>query len=55
MARRAEKELTKAGARVNLATYKGGHGWGGSVYERIRKAITWLQENAKKGRRAADG
>lgn len=47
MAERAKKELAEAGAAVNLSTYKGGHGWKGNVYERIRKAIMWLEENTK--------
>ena len=48
MARRAGQQLTKAGAKVNLATYKGGHGWRGNVYGRICNAIVWLQENTKR-------
>ena len=47
MANWAKRELTQAGAKVNLSTYKGGHGWKGNVYERIRKAIKWLEENTK--------
>ena len=47
MATWAKRELTKAGAKANLSTYKGGHGWRGNVYERIRKAIKWLEENTE--------
>jgi len=45
MADLAKKELEKAGAKVHFATYKGGHGWRGDVYGRMRKAIEWLEEN----------
>ncbi|TKJ34616.1 MAG: hypothetical protein CEE38_17240 [Planctomycetes bacterium B3_Pla] len=47
MAERAKKELAEAGATVNLSTYKGGHGWRGNMYERIRKGTMWLEENTK--------
>jgi predicted esterase len=43
MAVQAEKELTKAGARVKLAEYEGGHGWRGDVFGAIRDGIRWLE------------
>ena len=45
MASQAEKELTKAGARVKLVEYEGGHGWRGDVYGSIRDGIHWLEKN----------
>jgi predicted esterase len=37
--------LRQNGATVELATYEGGHGWTGPVYENIRKGIDWLEKN----------
>jgi predicted esterase len=51
MAEQAEQELSKAGARVKLVEYEGGHGWRGDVFGAIRGGIRWLEENhAKPGR-----
>jgi len=47
MAEEAKSELSKAGGKVELSKYEGGHGWRGDVYGRIRKAIFWLEKNAK--------
>jgi len=41
-AERAKRELSEAGATVRLVTYKGGHGWHGSMYTRVRDGISWL-------------
>lgn len=46
MAKQAHKTLSEHGAKVKLVTYKGGHGWRGDVYGRIRKGIRWLELNA---------
>jgi RNA polymerase sigma factor (sigma-70 family) len=48
MAKQAEAELPKHGAKVQLKTYEGGHGWRGPVYEDIREGITWLEQTAGK-------
>ncbi len=45
MAEQAEKELKKNGATVKLATYEGGHGWRGKLYEEIREGVEWLEKN----------
>lgn len=51
MAEDAEKLLKTRGARVNLVSYKGGHGWQGDLYARLREGWKWLEENhAKPGR-----
>jgi len=47
MAEAARRELEKAKAKVSFATYRGGHGWRGDVYGRMRKAIEWLEENTR--------
>ena len=44
MAQMGYGELKGAGARTTLVSYKGGHGWRGNVYGRIRKALDWLQD-----------
>jgi predicted esterase len=46
MAEQAVKELKKGGAAVKLATYDGGHGWGGDAYGNIREGVEWLEKNA---------
>jgi predicted esterase len=48
MAAQAEKELAKAGAKVKLAEYDGGHGWRGDVFGDVRDGIKWLEENRAK-------
>jgi hypothetical protein len=45
MARKAEKELRAAGAKVELATYAGGHGWRAGLYDHLRDGFTWLEKN----------
>lgn len=35
------------GAKINLNTYQGGHGWHGNVYGRIKTGMNWLVENNK--------
>ncbi len=49
MARQAHRDLKQAGARTTLATYRGGHGWRGNVYGRIRAALKWLQNQPTTG------
>jgi len=46
MAEQAHKVLRQYGAKTELVTYKGGHGWRGNVYGRIREGIRWLELNA---------
>jgi predicted esterase len=45
MAERAVEELKKNGATVKLATYDGGHGWRGNLYDDIKEGIEWLEKN----------
>jgi predicted esterase len=45
MAEQAAKELKRSGAKVKLATYEGGHGWRGNLYDNIREGIAWLEQN----------
>jgi predicted esterase len=45
MAQQAAKDLLKNGAKVNLATYEGDHGWTGDLYGDIRRGIEWLEKN----------
>src|SRR5262249_44148805 len=44
MAAQAENDLTKAGAKVKLVEYAGGHGWRGPLYDDIREGIQWLEK-----------
>ncbi len=44
MAELADETLRENGATVQLATYDGGHGWRGPVYDEIRAGIEWLEE-----------
>ena len=46
MAEQAEKELAKAGAKVKLVDYAGGHGWRGPLYDDIATGIKWLEGSA---------
>ncbi len=45
MAEQAAKDLEKSGATVKLATYAGGHGWRGPLYDHIREGVQWLEKN----------
>lgn len=47
MAEDARDELRKKGAKVEYATYEGGHGWHGDVFGTIGKGIGWLEKQAK--------
>jgi predicted esterase len=47
MAEQAKKDLEKAGAKVKLEDYDGGHGWRGPLYDNIAIGIKWLESNAK--------
>ena len=40
----AQHALQKAGAKVHLQSYAGGHGWHANRFEDIKKGITWLEE-----------
>ena len=42
----AVKHLGKAGAKITMAHYEGGHGWHGDTYGNIRKGVRWLEQNA---------
>jgi RNA polymerase sigma factor (sigma-70 family) len=48
MAEQAGKELTAAGASVELKTYEGGHGWKGNIFDDIRTGLEWLDNKATK-------
>jgi poly(3-hydroxybutyrate) depolymerase len=45
-AEQAADDLKKAGAKVSLKTYAGGHGWKAGLYPDIRIGIEWLEANA---------
>jgi len=43
-AEEARDALARAGAKVQLVTYQGGHGWSsGTPFEDIRKGVRWLE------------
>jgi predicted esterase len=44
-AEQARDALSKAGGKVELVTYAGGHGWTGDVFGDIRRGIEWLEKN----------
>ena len=44
MAEDARDRLGENGARVELETYSGGHGWHGDVYGMIRTGVEWLEK-----------
>lgn len=48
MAEEAVKKLEKAKAKVELATYDGGHGWRGPIWPNIKKGIAWLEKHHAK-------
>lgn len=48
MAQQAVTDLGKAGAKVELKTYDGGHGWRGPLYDDIRTGIEWLEKNSRR-------
>jgi predicted esterase len=41
----ARDVLKRNGAKVELRTYEGGHGWHGDVYGEIRRGVEWLERN----------
>lgn len=47
MAEEARDLLTKQGAKVEFATYAGGHGWSGDVFGDLRKGFAWLVKATK--------
>jgi uncharacterized protein (TIGR03067 family) len=47
-AEQARDALADAGAKVELHTYEGGHGWHGDVYGDIRTGVEWLEKNHPK-------
>ena len=42
MAKKAHKELKEAGAKVEFTEYRGGHGFRGNIYGRMKAAFKWL-------------
>ena len=44
-AEQAKESLEKQGAKVELATYDGGHGWRGPLYKDLRTGFDWLEKN----------
>ena len=48
MAEQARDALGKAGAKVEFATYEGGHGWQGDVFGNIRTGVEWLETSVAK-------
>ena len=49
MAEQAARDLKKSGATVTLATYDGGHGWRGGLYDQMREGLQWLEKNHGSG------
>jgi predicted esterase len=47
MAGEAKDALADNGAKVQLTTYKGGHGWQASVFKDIQNGIDWLEKNCE--------
>jgi RNA polymerase sigma-70 factor (ECF subfamily) len=45
MAETARDEFRRMGAKAELRTYEGGHGWHGDVYGEIRRGVAWLEAN----------
>src|SRR5262249_28413415 len=45
LAETARKELRKVGAKTELHTCEGGHGWQGNPFAEIRRGIDWLEVN----------
>lgn len=45
-AEEARDALKKAGAKVDFATYEGGHGWHGDFWGRLKKGREFLEKNA---------
>ncbi len=43
MAEDAKEQLSKRGARVELATYEGGHGWHGDIFGSLKAGFAWLE------------
>jgi len=41
----AKKMLSSAGAKVQLQTYEGGHGWHGNIFGTISTGVKWLEKN----------
>jgi predicted esterase len=50
MAKQAERDLEKNGAKVKLETYKGGHGWRAGFYGHLRAGVKALEEMAAEGK-----
>lgn len=44
----ALKTLKAEGAKVELLSYPGGHGWHGNVYGSLRQGFSWLEKNKSK-------
>jgi predicted esterase len=47
-AEKARDALKDAGAKVELRTYEGGHGWTGDTFADIRRGFEWLEKQSKK-------
>lgn len=43
MAQKASTQLTENGAKVEMAEYKGGHGWHGDVFGNLSRGLKWAQ------------
>jgi hypothetical protein len=46
----AQDTLQKAGAKVQLQSYAGGHGWHGDPMADIKKGVRWLEEQVSTAR-----
>ncbi len=55
LAEEARDTLRKKGAKVEFATYLGGHGWQGNVFANIRNGVEWLLDPKVKPEKAGKG
>ena len=47
LAEKARDSLTKSGAKVEWATYEGGHGWAGESEDHARRGLHWIAEQLR--------
>jgi len=55
LAEEARDTLRKKGAKVEFATYLGGHGWQGNVFANIRNGVEWLLDPKVKPEKPGKG
>jgi predicted esterase len=50
-AEKAQARLKREGARVELVTYQGGHGWNDAPFARMQQGFAWMEKNHAKPER----